>query len=79
MVKKEEEEEEARRSKEVYNLNNEVEYRFLHVRTNTSQKKAKGLSILRDMKQKHLQPKKKSGDDPQTYFSAIFAARVQGH
>jgi len=23
--------------------------------------------------------KKKSGDDPQTYFSATFAARVQGH
>jgi len=31
------------------------------------------------MKQKHLRPKKKSGDDPQTYFSATFAARVQGH
>ena len=31
------------------------------------------------MKQKHLRPKKKSGDDLQTYFSATFAARVQGH
>jgi len=31
------------------------------------------------MKQKHLRPKKKSGDDPQTHFFATFAARVQGH
>jgi len=52
----------------------------MHVRTNTSQKKAKGLSILRDMEPKHLSAKEKnkmkSGDDPQTYFSAILLLQL---
>ena len=40
-------------------------------------RKAKGLSILRDMKPKHLRPKKKkSGDDPQTYFYAILLLQL---
>ena len=40
-------------------------------------RKAKGLSILRDMKPKHLRPKKKkSGDDPQIYFSAILLLQL---